>query len=682
MKKLTYIFAAAAATAIAMSICSCTKVVENDEPVKEEEPVQEEEREYVYTFSISGEDSETKALLEGNVIAWEGNDYIGDIVGSYIGKSQILLPAPGVEDPRVTFKIYSTQPVAAGDVIYAYHPYSEYTKPASANVQLQIPVEQTTNPTGSFDCKAMPMAALPFVMPEGAEDAGADHIVGDMKFCNLGSVVKFNIKTSISAYADELIRSVSLTADDAIAGTLDKIDLKKVSADNTGTLKISGMTETTVTSYVSMDHEMRPGTDGNNPAVYMVVAPGEHSGTITITTSRATYEYTLPARTFDRSGIRSFTLDLGKQGARKGEIQEYPYVLFDAEYDIADGKNSPITKNGITIAVGGSGSIANNGEDYRIYKSSSLTVSSSGYIIGGIDFCCPVEGEEQYGPGNFTLDCGSYAYDGTKGYWRSGDLRTDHVTFSTDAENAHQVRILSMKVYYAPKNQYNVTIAGNIEHGSISASASSCLEGNEVTLTATPDRDYVLGGWEVARSDNGELINVTNNNTFTMPPCDVTVSATFNAGVTLYFNKAATEWGISNTKGNDTADFTNGTHTITLAGDGTNGYAANSGYLIMGKQGAYLKLPVFSFAVTKITVYGKSGASPSVEQNIFVDDTPVSTATTGATGMNVYEIDKDHRQVGTRYTLKVLSAHNTQITKIEITNGGGGSNEGNEEEDW
>jgi len=114
--------------------------------------------------------------------------------------------------------------------------------------------------------------------------------------------------------------------------------------------------------------------------------------------------------------------------------------------------------------------------------------------------------------------------------------------------------------------------------------------------------------------------------------------------------------------------YKNGDYTIKLGG-GTSGagYGFNdTGYLIMGKSGCYMTLPAFSFNVKKIVVNGRSGASGSVKQNIFVGTTAVSTETTGATGSNTYEINSDYRDAGTIYVFKVTSNHNTQITSIEI----------------
>lgn len=145
----------------------------------------------------------------------------------------------------------------------------------------------------------------------------------------------------------------------------------------------------------------------------------------------------------------------------------------------------------------------------------------------------------------------------------------------------------------------------------------------------------------------------------------------FAQDVTLDFTKNT--WGLpegSANKGTDEASFTNGTYTIKLMA--TDGYYFNSqGYLMLGKSGSSLELPAFDFAVSKIEVVGRNGASTSTKQNIFVGETAVSSETTGATETNTYDIAADAQAAGTIYTLKVLSKHNTQITAINIYKAGG-----------
>ncbi len=140
---------------------------------------------------------------------------------------------------------------------------------------------------------------------------------------------------------------------------------------------------------------------------------------------------------------------------------------------------------------------------------------------------------------------------------------------------------------------------------------------------------------------------------------------------TFLFNTKDNEWGLPAGTTNKTAEvatFTANGYSITMAGNDGNGYYYNptDKYLILGKNGAYLTLPAFGFAVGKIVIEGNSSASPNVVQNIYVDDEAVSTATTGAKVSNSYVIAPNYQAAGNVYTLKVLSDHNTQITKIIV----------------
>ena len=125
------------------------------------------------------------------------------------------------------------------------------------------------------------------------------------------------------------------------------------------------------------------------------------------------------------------------------------------------------------------------------------------------------------------------------------------------------------------------------------------------------------------------------------------------------------------------ADFNDGTYTITLAAT-TKYYFNSDGYLMLGKSGSTLTLPAFAWNTTKIVVTGRTGASTSTVQNIYVGDEAVSTATTGCTGVNEYAIAEAYQEAGNGYVLKSGSNHNAQIVKIEIYGEGEGGGEGGE----
>lgn len=142
--------------------------------------------------------------------------------------------------------------------------------------------------------------------------------------------------------------------------------------------------------------------------------------------------------------------------------------------------------------------------------------------------------------------------------------------------------------------------------------------------------------------------------------------------VTLDFTDNS-KWKLPTKKTTETKEFTNGEYTIKLTINGTGdkiGYSYSSyndsHFLILGRKDATLTFPKFDFAVSKIVIEGSANGSASTKQNIFVGDKAVSTETVGVKAPNTYEIDPSYQAAGTQYVLKVLSAHNTQISKILI----------------
>ena len=67
------------------------------------------------------------------------------------------------------------------------------------------------------------------------------------------------------------------------------------------------------------------------------------------------------------------------------------------------------------------------------------------------------------------------------------------------------------------------------ENGSITASATSAPEGDEVTLTAIPDFRYAFSAWNVYKTGEPATTVTVTDNKFTMPAYAVTVDATFAA---------------------------------------------------------------------------------------------------------------------------------------------------------
>ena len=110
----------------------------------------------------------------------------------------------------------------------------------------------------------------------------------------------------------------------------------------------------------------------------------------------------------------------------------------------------------------------------------------------------------------FVFEGWNTAADGT------GDYYADGAT----------VILLDDLTLYAQWNQLFDIVLAEVNHGSISASASQAFEETEIILTATPDPCFVLTQW-VVTDTQGNAINVTENQ-FEMPASDVTVGAVFS----------------------------------------------------------------------------------------------------------------------------------------------------------
>ena len=84
-----------------------------------------------------------------------------------------------------------------------------------------------------------------------------------------------------------------------------------------------------------------------------------------------------------------------------------------------------ITKDGITLSC--TNGIATY-DQYRFYKSQTVTIKSTVGNITSIQFACTAEGTAKQGPGNFTWSTGDYAYSGKIGTWTGSATEVSFVT--------------------------------------------------------------------------------------------------------------------------------------------------------------------------------------------------------------------------------------------------------------
>ena len=131
--------------------------------------------------------------------------------------------------------------------------------------------------------------------------------------------------------------------------------------------------------------------------------------------------------------------------------------------------------------------------------------------------------------------------------------------------------------------------------------------------------------------------------------------ANFSFGQTVTLDFSTNNWKLpegSTKKIKTAATYTDGTYTISMSASSDGHYWNPDGYLLFGKANAFITLPAFDFDVAKIVVEGRSGASTSTVQNIFVGDQAVSTATTGANKTNSYAIDTKYQAKGNIYSTR------------------------------
>lgn len=141
--------------------------------------------------------------------------------------------------------------------------------------------------------------------------------------------------------------------------------------------------------------------------------------------------------------------------------------------------------------------------------------------------------------------------------------------------------------------------------------------------------------------------------------------------ITLDFT--TNDWGISETaRTQNNQSYSSNGVTITFNCSQLRFFSSNSNgsCIEFGKTDAKLTLPAFNFAVEKIEVIENLSSSYlSLEQNIFVGDVAVSTATKGydrSTQTCTFKIAEDYQTAGNIYTLKILSEHVNCLNAINI----------------
>lgn len=297
---------------------------------QKEQPVQErKDGSYEYRFAIKDietkADADTKAVIGDSNVEWESTDIIGVFIGSTHNSAQM-----DVSKNPVMAVLKSSSAIPAGTKAYAYYPYDESN---DDNGVVKITVSDSQN--GS-SVSAMPLAGIPFTVQEEIS-ANASEGNGAIQFLNLGSLINFKIFSENSEYQNETIQSVEFSADNnaTIAGS-GYIDLTRVDASNASTLSLEFLDNADKKSSVLVNQSLAVASSkaGATP-IKMVILPGQYSGTLTVTTDVASYSIAVPQFTFNRSGSRTFNLDL--KNAERETLAPAKYVKITSVNDLVDG---------------------------------------------------------------------------------------------------------------------------------------------------------------------------------------------------------------------------------------------------------------------------------------------------------------------------------------------------------
>lgn len=595
--------------AAAVTLAGCTQKEVLDTP-KDGELV-------TLKFNIRNADegTVTKALLGTesgkNFLNWEDGDQIGTFsVGSFSGNQSVSNNNAGTVEVAGDNYTLNVQTYNAGDItnIYSYYPYSASAGKDKAAAVVTIPEAQTMSNSG-FDADAMPMAGAPVTVSVTTAAANTDTPCGTINFSNLGSIIKFRVYTSAST--TETLTSVTYKAT-GIGGAF-TIDLTSVNPDDETTLEL---TASNAINEITTSVAGNPAISGLDNAidVYMVVAPGDYTGSQVIVTTNA-HTYTLDAsgtKSFTRSHVKPIKVDI--ENGVQGELpaaETWTKVTKASDftagtYYILRGDGAYYLPNAVAssgapacVAYTAAATIPNAmrwtataGTDGLIFESAAnagnylwgantnngVRVNTTSTASGATKewkFTTVTVGETTY----YT----AYAY-ATRYLTSYGNQDWRNYTSASTTNIPAEFYKLNQGGTPTPTN-YAVTWTDPTETGcSITATVNNTAidsgdefaSGTEVTITATAGTDYTFGGWTVTGATAADATAATT--TFTIGDSAVSFSATFNSTVV-----SATALPYEETFASDKGDFT--IDNVALDGltyvwshDSSNKYMKASGY--------------------------------------------------------------------------------------------------------
>ena len=152
----------------------------------------------------------------------------------------------------------------------------------------------------------------------------------------------------------------------------------------------------------------------------------------------------------------------------------------NASLDAANQTPYSVSKEGITLDVTkGIIGTYNNENHYRIYKSETLTITSTVGNIVSVEFTCTANDDAKYGPGCFTVADGNYSYSGAVGTW-TGNATSVEFVASTNQVRASQIVV-------------KVATSTGVEDVTIGESAVKVMQNGQVLIKRGENVYNVVG---------------------------------------------------------------------------------------------------------------------------------------------------------------------------------------------
>ena len=168
-----------------------------------------------------------------------------------------------------------------------------------------------------------------------------------------------------------------------------------------------------------------------------------------------------------------------------GNVMATEITFLPSEVAAATSSDYSLTKDGVTVAVTSSTVTA---DQFRIFKSQTITISSTAGNITKAVFTCTAEGDAKYGPGCFSEPTtGSYAYEGAVGTW-TGEATEFSMTAATNQVRATSIVVTvsgaPSVIVEVPK--FSIASGLYLETQSV---AMSCEEGARILYTVAVGND-------------------------------------------------------------------------------------------------------------------------------------------------------------------------------------------------